>query len=49
MMLLNILTSIGQQIKQNQAAWGALMLFAVGLIILLSLMIFMPYSDSAIG
>ncbi|EDX86998.1 hypothetical protein S7335_4705 [Synechococcus sp. PCC 7335] len=48
MMLLNILTSLRQQIRQNQAAWGTLMLFAAGLIILLSLMTLMPYSASAI-
>lgn len=48
-MLLNIFASIEQQIKQNQAAWGTLMLFAAGLIVLLGLMTLMPYSDAVVG
>ncbi|MBE9059865.1 hypothetical protein [cf. Phormidesmis sp. LEGE 11477] len=47
-MLSNILTSIGRQIRENQTAWGTLMLFAAGLVILLSMMTFMPYPDSAL-
>ncbi len=38
-----------QKIRQEPVVWGTLLLFAVSLIILLTLMTFMPYADSAIA
>ncbi len=43
-----ILFSDWQKIRQEPIVWGTLLLFAASLIILLTLMTFMPYADSTI-
>ncbi len=45
MPILSIFQSWGQKIKQNPTGWGILLLFASGLIVLLTLMNTMPYAS----
>ncbi|MGD1867500.1 MAG: hypothetical protein ACFB0D_23370 [Phormidesmis sp.] len=44
-MLFNIFTAWWRKIQQDPAGWGILLLFAVGLIVLLSIMRLMPYTN----
>ena len=41
--IFNIFQTWWQKIKQDPTGWGALLLFAVGLVVLLTLMSIMPY------
>lgn len=43
-MILSVVTAWWQKIQQDPTGWGALLLFAVGLVVLLVLMSMMPYS-----
>ena len=43
MIIFNIFQTWWQKIKQDPTGWGALLLFACGLVVLLTLMSIMPY------
>ena len=45
MPILSIFQSWWQKVKQNPTGWGTLLLFASGLIVLLTLMSTMPYAS----
>jgi hypothetical protein len=47
MIILNIFASWWKKITEDPIGWGALLLFAIGLMVLLSLMSLMPYVSSA--
>lgn len=46
-MIFNILIDWWRKIQQDPTGWGALLLFAGGLIVLLSIMLIMPYAQLA--